>query len=107
VSERVYQEMSLAIANGNLDRATQLAVQANQSGIVGGAIHELHTKVNLERTLQDANVRYDAKDFSGALFGYRKVLRWLPDNREIRARIQFAEAMVSDSGLQDRFSRLE
>ena len=107
VSERVYQDMSAAIAAGNLDRATELAVHANQSGIVGGNIHELHKKVNLERTLQDANVRYDAKDFSGALFGYRKVLRWLPDNREIKARIQFAEAMVSDSGLQDRFSRLE
>jgi hypothetical protein len=99
--------MSAAINGGNLDRATQLAVQASHSGIVGGAIHDLHVKVNLERTLQDANVRYDAKDFTGALFGYRKVLRWLPDNREIRARIQFAEAMISDSGLQDRFSRLE
>lgn len=107
VSARVYQEMSAAINGGNLDRATQLAVQASHSGIVGGAIHDLHVKVNLERTLQDANVRYDAKDFTGALFGYRKVLRWLPDNREIRARIQFAEAMISDSGLQDRFSRLE
>jgi len=107
VSARVYQEMSTAINGGNLDRATQLAVQASHSGIVGGDVHELHVKVNLERTLQDANVRYDAKDFSGALFGYRKVLRWLPDNREIRARIQFAEAMISDSGLQDRFSRLE
>jgi hypothetical protein len=107
VSARVYQEMSAAITGGNLDRASQLAVQASHSGIVGGDIHELHVKVNLERTLQDANVRYDAKDFSGALFGYRKVLRWLPDNREIRARVQFAEAMISDSGLQDRFSRLE
>jgi DNA-binding beta-propeller fold protein YncE len=107
VSARVYQEMSTAIIGGNLDRATQLAVQASHSGIVDGDVHELHVKVNLERTLQDANVRYDAKDFSGALFGYRKVLRWLPDNREIRARIQFAEAMISDSGLQDRFSRLE
>ncbi|MFM2223110.1 MAG: Lactonase, 7-bladed beta-propeller [Armatimonadota bacterium] len=107
VSARVYQEMSAAINGGNLDRASQLAVQASHSGIVGGAIHELHVKVNLERTLQDANIRYDAKDFSGALFGYRKVLRWLPDNREIRARVQFAEAMISDSGLQDRFSRLE
>jgi hypothetical protein len=107
VSARVYQEMSAAINGGNLDRASQLAVQASHSGIVGGDIHELHVKVNLERTLQDANVRYDAKDFLGALFGYRKVLRWLPDNREIRARVQFAEAMISDSGLQDRFSRLE
>jgi hypothetical protein len=103
----VYQEMSAAIQLGNLDRASELAVKSSQSGVNSSIVHDLHAKVNLERTLQDANVRYDAKDFSGALFGYRKVLRWMPDNREIRARIQFAEAMVSDSGLQDRFSRLE
>ena len=103
----VFQEMSVAIHLGNLDRASELAVKASQSGVTSNIVHDLHAKVNLERTLQDANVRYDAKDFSGALFGYRKVLRWMPDNREIRARIQFAEAMVSDSGLQDRFSRLE
>ena len=103
----VYQEMSAAIQLGNLDRASELAVKASQSGVTSSIVHDLHAKVNLERTLQDANVRYDAKDFAGALFGYRKVLRWMPDNREIRARIQFAEAMVSDSGLQDRFSRLE
>ncbi len=107
IAELVYQEMSAAIQFGNLDRASQLAVKASQSGVTSGIVHDLHAKVNLERTLQDANVRYDAKDFSGALFGYRKVLRWMPDNREIRARIQFAEAMISDSGLQDRFSRLE
>ena len=107
IGELVYQEMSAAIQFGNLDRASQLAVKASQSGVTSGIVHDLHAKVNLERTLQDANVRYDAKDFSGALFGYRKVLRWMPDNREIRARIQFAEAMISDSGLQDRFSRLE
>lgn len=107
IGELVYQEMSSAIQLGNLDRASQLAVKASQSGVTNGIVHDLHAKVNLERTLQDANVRYDAKDFSGALFGYRKVLRWMPDNREIRARIQFAEAMISDSGLQDRFSRLE
>lgn len=107
IGELVYQEMSAAIQLGNLDRASQLAVKASQSGVTSGIVHDLHAKVNLERTLQDANVRYDAKDFSGALFGYRKVLRWMPDNREIRARIQFAEAMISDSGLQDRFSRLE
>ncbi|MEY3764964.1 MAG: hypothetical protein RLZ42_1624, partial [Armatimonadota bacterium] len=103
----VYQEMSAAIQLGNLDWASKLAVKSSQSGVTSSIVHDLHAKVNLERTLQDANVRYDAKDFSGALFGYRKVLRWMPDNREIRARIQFAEAMVSDSGLQDRFSRLE
>ena len=107
IGELVYQEMSAAIQLGNLDRASQLAVKASQSGVTSEIVHDLHAKVNLERTLQDANVRYDAKDFSGALFGYRKVLRWMPDNREIRARIQFAEAMISDSGLQDRFSRLE
>lgn len=107
IGELVYQEMSAAIQFGNLDRASQLAVKASQSGVTSGIVHDLHAKVNLERTLQDANVRYDANDFSGALFGYRKVLRWMPDNREIRARIQFAEAMISDSGLQDRFSRLE
>jgi hypothetical protein len=107
IGELVYQEMSAAIQCGNLDRASQLAVKASQSGVTSGIVSDLHAKVNLERTLQDANVRYDAKDFSGALFGYRKVLRWMPDNREIRARIQFAEAMLSDSGLQDRFSRLE
>jgi hypothetical protein len=107
IGELVYQEMSAAIQFGNLDRASQLAVKASQSGVTSGIVSDLHAKVNLERTLQDANVRYDAKDFSGALFGYRKVLRWMPDNREIRARIQFAEAMLSDSGLQDRFSRLE
>jgi hypothetical protein len=107
VGDLVFKEMSASIQLGNLDRASELAVKASQSGITSSIVHDLHAKVNLERTLQDANVRYDAKDFSGALFGYRKLLRWMPENREIRARIQFAEAMVSDSGLQDRFSRLE
>ncbi len=99
--------MTRHIASGNLDLAAMLAVDAGKAGLVSNDVQELHSKINLERTLQDANARYDAKDFSGALFGYRKVLKWIPDNREIRARIQFAEAMVNDSGLQDRFSRLE
>ena len=107
VGLRVFQEMSAQIASGNLDIAAKLAVDAGKAGLVNAEVQVLQTKINLERTLQDANARYDAKDFSGALFGYRKVLKWLPDNREIRARIHFAEAMVSDSGLQDRFSRLE
>lgn len=107
VGLRVFQEMSAQIASGNLDIAAKLAVDAGKAGLVNVEVQVLQTKINLERTLQDANARYDAKDFSGALFGYRKVLKWLPDNREIRARIHFAEAMVSDSGLQDRFSRLE
>ena len=107
VGLQVFQEMSSQIASGNLDRAAKLAVDAGKAGLVNEEVQMLQTKINLERTLQDANARYDAKDFSGALFGYRKVLKWLPDNREIRARIHFAEAMVSDSGLQDRFSRLE
>lgn len=107
VGLQVFQEMSSQIASGNLDRAAKLAVDAAKAGLVNEDVQMLQTKINLERTLQDANARYDAKDFSGALFGYRKVLKWLPDNREIRARIHFAEAMVSDSGLQDRFSRLE
>ena len=107
VGLRVFQEMSSQVASGNLDVAAKLAVDAGKAGLVNAEVQVLQTKINLERTLQDANARYDAKDFSGALFGYRKVLKWLPDNREIRARIHFAEAMVSDSGLQDRFSRLE
>lgn len=107
VGKQVLKEMSADIAFGNLDSAARIADEASRAGLVDEAVQELQTKINLERTLQDANARYDAKDFSGALFGYRKVMKWLPDNREIRARIQFAEAMVSDSGLQDRFSRLE
>lgn len=107
VAMRVLHEMTRHIASGNLDLAAMLAVDAGKAGLVSNDIQELHSKINLERTLQEANARYDAKDFSGALFGYRKVLKWIPDNREIRARIQFAEAMVNDSGLQDRFSRLE
>jgi len=107
VGVHVFQEMSAQIASENLDRAAKLAVDAGKAGLVNEDVQILQTKINLERTLQDANVRYDARDFTGALFGYRKVLRWLPDNREIRARIQFAESMMSDSVLQDRFSRLE
>jgi len=107
VGLQVFQEMSTQIALGNLDLAAKIAVDAGKAGLVNAEVQGLQTKINLERTLQDANARYDAKDFSGALFGYRKVLKWLPENREIRARIHFAEAMVSDSGLQDRFSRLE
>ena len=99
--------MQKSIDLGSFRRALDTANDAAVVQISSAEVSDLRLKLLSELSLQEANRCYDTHDFAGALFGYRKILRWIPDNLEVLNRIRHAESMLSDSGLQDRFSRLE
>lgn len=103
----VLSVMQKSVDLGAFSRALDIANDAAVVQISLPEISNLRLKLLSELSLQQANHCYDTHEFAGALFGYRKVLRWMPDNQEVLNRIRHAESMLTDSGLQDRFSRLE
>lgn len=87
--------------------AIRAFTEAQERGISGPEVTALLRSARAGDALTLGNELYRDRQYAAALFQFKKVLRFDPENSDARQKIAYAQTFLQDTSLSDRFSRLE
>ncbi|MES2462819.1 MAG: hypothetical protein V4671_19730 [Armatimonadota bacterium] len=95
------------IAAGAFTEAIDALAEAQQRGASGPDITGLLRAAWVGEALVKGNQLYQDRQYAAALFEFKKVLRYDPDNNDALQKISYAQNFLQDTQLNERFTRLE
>ncbi len=95
------------IASGKFTDAIAALTEAQKRGASGPALTALLRDARVGEALAIGGSLYHDRQYAAALFQFKKVLRLDPVNTEALQKIAYAQNFLSDTQINDRFSRLE
>jgi tetratricopeptide (TPR) repeat protein len=95
------------IAVGVFKEAIEALTEARQRGASGPDVNSLLRAAQVGEALEAGNQLYQDRQYAEALFQFKKVLRFDPDNYDALQKVSYAQNFLQDTQINERFTRLE
>ena len=95
------------LAAGRFTDAIAALAEAQTRGATGPEVTALLREARTGEALALGNKLYQDRQYAAALFQFKKVLRFDPANAEALQKVGYAQNLLQDRDLNERFTRLE